>query len=639
MTFLEAAIEILRNERDPLHFAEITKRAVDRKLLSHVGRDPETAMQTCLNSAVRNNTYDGLLLRDSPGHFQLRPGAALPELPLPPSARAQTLAMPVIDTPADKPRRSAAADKPKDSAGSRESSSKPHKLSASGAGGSGGRGGRGEGGRSEAGGGSDGGGRRKRGSKKVARPVVVERAAGRSKKVGSRMPVAAPVEVDEVEVDEVEDEIEIDPIEAESEDPDEPEDSDEPEDPDEPEASDEPEAERGFAVVSGQMPNLPPMPALDPSKIRFRGPQGSGLEGDTDIALVMANAVSRLVEERPELREELEAMQRPTQPEVVEVRSIEVRTKRREERRDDRPHDRPHDRPPAPGPDRRDKDTSVALDDDRGGRRRRRRRRRPRRVEWSEGGSIRANGAGNEELLDKVALLLADAGSRSLHVRQIAEHLASQNVLGGEISEIERAVTAALLLDVHRRGDASRFALRGDARYQLRGSRVPEKAAAAEHAARRALLALEQESEKQLLLWLQALGARSLEAIVRMWLDREEHVVLATLAPARGLGKLIVEDPEADDEEGRVLVLLVPRKTAIEPKLWEGEAERNGCGGTLVFAMGESGAELAAQDTRVIGAAELARWLIRQRIGVRIARFEVPVLDADLIESIGGLDT
>lgn len=247
--------------------------------------------------------------------------------------------------------------------------------------------------------------------------------------------------------------------------------------------------------------------------------------------------------------------------------------------------------------------------------------------------------AGNEELLDKVAIILADAGARSLHVRQIAENLANQNVLGGEISEIERAVTAALLLDVHRRGDASRFGLRGDARYQLRGSRVPEKAALAEHAARRALLALEQESEKQLLLWLQALGARSLETVARMWLDREDHTVLATLAPARGLGKLIVEDPEADDQDGRVLVLLVPRKAAIEPKVWEGEAERNECGSTLVFAMGEAGSDLASADTRVIGASELARWLIRQRIGVRIAHFEVAVLDADLIESIAGLDT
>ena len=622
MTFLEAAIEILRTERDPLHFAEITKRAVDRKLLSHVGRDPETAMQTCLNSAVRNNTYDGLLLRDKPGHFLLRVGATLPELPLPPGSRSHT--MPLV------------GEKVSNSNHSRVDPSKSPKLSpparaassgsSSGPAGSNGRAGSGQG--SAAGGG--GRGRGKKASKKPSRsapvePVVIHKPMSRTSKKAGRKPEVVE-EVEEVEVAEQEADEEIDALGADdagADDADEPDDTDDEardSDSDDADSEDGPDAERGFAAVSGQIPSLP-IPALDPSKIRFRGPQGSGLEGDTDISLVMANAVSRLVEERPELREELEAMQqRPPQPEVVEVR------KRREERgRDERRDERKEPAPPA--------------DDDRGGRRRRRRRRRSRRVDWSEGGAARPAGAGAEELLDKVSSILADAGSRSLHVRQIAEHLANQNVLGGEISEIERAVTAALLLDVHRRGDGSRFALRGDARYQLRGSRLPEKVAAAEHAARRALLLLEQESEKQLFAWLQALGARSLEAIVRMWLDAEDHTVLATLAPARGLGKLIVEDPEAEDDEGRVLVLLVPRKSAIEPKLWEGEAERNGCGSTLVFAMGEAGTELGSPDARVIGASELARWMIRQRIGVRVARFEVSVLDADLIESIGGLDT
>jgi hypothetical protein len=615
MTFLEAAIEILRHAREPLHFAEITKRAVDRKLLSHVGRDPETAMQTCLNSAVRNNTYEGLLLRDKPGHFQLRAGAALPELPLPPGARTQALSP-----------RPGRAESDNGSNGLREASSKSPKPSAPAPASP-------EPSRSKKPsrrGGKKSGARRSE-AELETEPLEDDELEGGAVEVTPvevKPVVVEPVEVKPVEVTPAI-EIDIDEIE--------PVEGDEAED--EPESDEsEPDAERGFAAVSKQIPNLP-IPALDPSKIRFRGPEGSGLEGDTDIALVMANAVSRLVEERPELREELEAMQqRPPAPEVVEV----VR-KRKEERRDER------------GRDER-KDSQAALDDDRGGRRRRRRRRRSRRVEWSEGGPVRAAGAGSEELLDKVATMLAEAGTRSLHVRQIAEQLANQNVLGGEISEIERAVTAALLLDVHRRGDGSRFAVRGDARYQLRGSRLPEKVAAAEYAARRALLLLEQESEKQLLLWLQALGARSLEAIARIWLDAEDHTVLATLAPARGLGKLIVEEPEslarereprgdrgdqneAEDDEGRVLVLLVPRKTAIEPKLWEGEAERNGCAGLLVFAMGDVGADLASPDTRVIGASELARWMIRQRIGVRTARFEVPVLDADLIESIGGLDT
>ena len=85
MTFLEAALEVLRHEKGPLHFSDIAKRAVDRRLLSHVGRDPETAMRTCLNSAVRNASPDTPFQRTKPGHYQIRPGVKLPEPPpLPP---------------------------------------------------------------------------------------------------------------------------------------------------------------------------------------------------------------------------------------------------------------------------------------------------------------------------------------------------------------------------------------------------------------------------------------------------------------------------------------------------------------------------------------------------------------------------
>jgi hypothetical protein len=205
--------------------------------------------------------------------------------------------------------------------------------------------------------------------------------------------------------------------------------------------------------------------------------------------------------------------------------------------------------------------------------------------------------------------------------------------------EIERAVTAAILLDVHRRGDSSRFAVRGDARYQLRGSRLPEKAAAAERAARAALLALESETETQLLLWLQTLGAPSLEALVRIWLEREDFALVATLPPSRGLGKLVVDDPEPDEDDGRALVLIVPRKTSLEPKLWDGEAERNGCSATLVFSMSDPADPSAFGDARVIFAKDFARWLLRHGIGVQTLEVRVPVLDANLIESIAGLDT
>ena len=97
----------------------------------------------------------------------------------------------------------------------------------------------------------------------------------------------------------------------------------------------------------------------------------------------------------------------------------------------------------------------------------------------------------------------------------------------------------------------------------------------------------------------------------------------------------MVEDPESDDE--RTLVLVVPRKAGLEPKQWEGEAERNECSATVCFYMGDVGdGEL---DGRHLGVTELSEWLVREQIGIRKMTVEVPVLDPVVIESIGGLDT
>ena len=496
MTFLEAAIEILRNTDGAMHFSEVARLAVEQNLLSHVGRDPEAAMRSCLNSAVRKGR-DGeepIIMRDKPGHYGIRPGATLPEPPPRPE---------VTESKSDSRKKSDSK------ANGRASQSAPSKDS----------------------------------SKKDAP------SRRRSSKKASRRS--------------------------------------------EPEAQDDADD------------TAPPL--------EFEAPTDAGLEGVTDVALVMANAVSRLVEERPELRDQLDTMQ--------------------QDQDHDSDHDPQDDREPGVGPRGAHRVRDSA--DERGGRRRRRRRRRGKRVEWAGGAGARPSQSSTESLLDQVAKVLGDAGSRSLHVRQIAETLANQNVLGGEISEIERAVTAALLLDVRLRGRASRFSARGDARYQLQGTRLPEAAAKAEVALRESARTLEKETSAQLLAWLQTLGARSLESLVRIYLEREGYSLVSALPPSRGVGKLVVEDPESD-EEGRTLCVVIPRKTGLDPKTWEGEADRNGCGAHLFFCMGEGGDDL---DGRTIGVAELADWMRRNRIGLETLTLEVPVLDPTFVESVAGLDT
>jgi hypothetical protein len=350
--------------------------------------------------------------------------------------------------------------------------------------------------------------------------------------------------------------------------------------------------------------------AVEVAPVEFEGPSGSGLEGVTDVALVMANAMSRLADEHPELREELEEMQQQ-RPAAAAVSPPAARSSR----------------PPV---------------EERGGRRRRRRRRRGgRRVVWFEGGQegAKAGEGAADGLLDAAAKVLGEAGGRALHVRQIAESLAAKRILGGEVSEIERAVTATILLETRDRGRASRFVARGEARYQLMGARLPERLALAEDALRQAVRTVTEETASQLEQWLSGLGPRALEAVVRMYLMTEGYVLLSTLPPGRGVARLVVEDPEADEEDARVFVLVLPRRTAADPKLWEGEAERSRCSSFLVFATGGPFEPSPFGEARVVQAAELTRFLLDRDLGVTRVQMAVAMLDPTVIESIAGLDT
>jgi hypothetical protein len=77
MTFLEAALKILSREGKPLHFKDLTERAMTKKLLTFVGRTPEVTMQTQLTAAVKKAPGNPFV-RVKPGVFGL---LRYPELP------------------------------------------------------------------------------------------------------------------------------------------------------------------------------------------------------------------------------------------------------------------------------------------------------------------------------------------------------------------------------------------------------------------------------------------------------------------------------------------------------------------------------------------------------------------------------
>ena len=73
MTFVEAAIEILKREGRPLHVKKLTELAIARNLLSLVGKDPEGQMQARLSAELKKTTGDTPLTRGaSAGTFGLK---------------------------------------------------------------------------------------------------------------------------------------------------------------------------------------------------------------------------------------------------------------------------------------------------------------------------------------------------------------------------------------------------------------------------------------------------------------------------------------------------------------------------------------------------------------------------------------
>ena len=72
MTFTEAAVEVLRLAGKPLHYKEITELAVEKNLLSHVGKSPEVTMGARLAALLKKEEEGNPIVRVRPGVFGLR---------------------------------------------------------------------------------------------------------------------------------------------------------------------------------------------------------------------------------------------------------------------------------------------------------------------------------------------------------------------------------------------------------------------------------------------------------------------------------------------------------------------------------------------------------------------------------------
>ena len=72
LSALGAAIEVLRAADGPLHFSEITRRALDAGLWVSNALKPENSMKGALNAHMRNAGEASAFRRVGPGMFALR---------------------------------------------------------------------------------------------------------------------------------------------------------------------------------------------------------------------------------------------------------------------------------------------------------------------------------------------------------------------------------------------------------------------------------------------------------------------------------------------------------------------------------------------------------------------------------------
>lgn len=74
MTFYEAAVAVLREAGRPLHYKKITAQAIERDLLSHVGKTPEDTMSARLGQEAEKPSDQAVIEQVRPGVFGLREG-------------------------------------------------------------------------------------------------------------------------------------------------------------------------------------------------------------------------------------------------------------------------------------------------------------------------------------------------------------------------------------------------------------------------------------------------------------------------------------------------------------------------------------------------------------------------------------
>jgi restriction system protein len=72
LSFADATVAVLEAEGSPLHYRDITQRALDQALIHTDGKTPEATLNAILSVDIKQKGQDSRFVRVKPGVFGLR---------------------------------------------------------------------------------------------------------------------------------------------------------------------------------------------------------------------------------------------------------------------------------------------------------------------------------------------------------------------------------------------------------------------------------------------------------------------------------------------------------------------------------------------------------------------------------------
>lgn len=73
MSFKSAAIKVLKTSKKPIHYKELTKKALEQNLVKTSGATPQETMNAEINKDIRINKGKSIFLKVDRGYYTINP--------------------------------------------------------------------------------------------------------------------------------------------------------------------------------------------------------------------------------------------------------------------------------------------------------------------------------------------------------------------------------------------------------------------------------------------------------------------------------------------------------------------------------------------------------------------------------------